>query len=79
MFIEMSYWCGLSTLASTNLSILDSHLDISDILLFPMWHADLEPLILLQFIDGVDVGVDQFKALGLGVGGGCVVAGLAGG
>ena len=60
-------------LASATLTVLDPHLD----LVIALCHEDPAALelqdwtlhTLQQFIDGVDVGVGQLKALDLGLGG----------
>ena len=74
MFIAVSHWSGLRPLASATLSILDPHWDSSQISCCCQCHGDPvvldlqnQPLHVLQhFMDGVDIGVGQFKALDLG-------------
>ena len=76
MFIKMNHCFGLKSLASAILSVLDTHL-LSRYSVVVLCHGDPAALslqdqlfcLLQQFIDGVDVGVDQLKALDLGKGG----------
>jgi hypothetical protein len=74
---ESSIW---RPLASAILSVLDTHL-LSRYSVVVLCHGDPAALslqdqlfcLLQQFIDGVDVGVDQLKALDLGKGGSWLV------
>ena len=71
----MTSWSGMGPLASNTLSILDPHWDPSQTSCIALCHGDpvlldLEewPLHVLQhFLDGVDVGMGQLKALDLGL------------
>jgi hypothetical protein len=78
MFIAMNHWSGLRPLSSATLSILDPPKDSSPIsCLLPcvieslkFWFCRTSPFYAhQQFIDKVDVGVDQLKALDLSLGG----------
>jgi hypothetical protein len=69
----LSPWTGSRPLASATLTILNDGGDLNS-----SWIACCCPVVmeipqlwgmLQQFIDGVGVGVDQLKALGLGLGG----------
>jgi hypothetical protein len=68
MFIAMRHWCGSRPLSSATLLMLDPHLDSSWI---SCCHQDPAALdlqdqpfhALQQVIDGVNVGVGQFRAL----------------
>lgn len=76
MFFSMSHWTGLRLLPSAALSILNSHQHSSQnpvilcpgdpvALLLQVWSLHL----LQQFLDRVDVGVNQLKALYLSLDG----------
>ena len=75
MSIAMSRWPGSRPLASATSTVLGSH---QTLLRYPvvLCHEDSEALdlqdwplhTLQQFIDGIDVGVGQLKALDLGLG-----------
>ena len=76
MFIATSHWSSSRPLGSATLSILDSHWDFSQIFCFlctrdpPALDLQDQPLHRCQqFIDKANVGVGQFRALDLGLGG----------
>ena len=72
----MSHWPSLRPLASATLSILDSHRAPLRYPVIALCHGDPAALCLQDlhvFIDKVDVGVDQLKALSLSLGGDYVV------
>ena len=70
MFLEMSYWIVLRPLTLITLSVLDPHMDYSQIYCYCPINLQDQPFHMLQqLIDRVDVGMGQIKVQGLGLAG----------